>query len=403
MIKRLQIRFIIINMAIVAILLVATFISLYVSAAKNYEEENIRMMESLFKDPGPKPFKPFDDRPEDVRLPYFKVSLDSSGTPIRVTGELFDLSDTDFIFSLSKNVIETSAEYGTLDEYNLRYLVRVSPLGKDIVFSDISGERTALYSLRQTYVVAGIIIFIFFLVISFFLSKWIAKPIKKSWLEQKQFVSDASHELKTPLSVIMTTTELLQDKQLTKTELDTYTDNILRESHRMRSLIERMLELARTENATSKNYGRISLSDTVNIAYLPFEPIFFEKGISLSSDIENDIFILGNTDEITQVVAILLDNASKYSSEEGSTHITLSKTKPGKCLLKVINTGEEIPQNELDNIFTRFYKTDKARTNNDSFGLGLAIAKQIVLDHHGRIYAESNNGKNSFSVIFKTI
>lgn len=390
-------------MTIVTVLLMATFLSLYVSAVKNYEEESIRMMESLSKDPGPRQFKPFDNRPEDVRLPYFKVSLDSSGTPIRVTGELFDLSDTDFIFLLSKNVIESSSEYGKLDEYNLRYLVRVSPLGKDIVFSDMSGEMTALYSLRQTYVVAGIIIFIFFLGISLFLSKWISKPIEKSWAEQKRFVSDASHELKTPLSVIMTTTELLQDKQLSKAELGTYTDNILRESHRMRSLIERMLELARAENATQKNYGRISLSDTVNIAYLPFEPIFFEKGISLSSDIENDIFILGNPDEITQVVAILLDNASKYCSEKGSTHIALSKTKPGKCLLTVSNTGVEIPQNELDNIFTRFYKTDKARINNNSFGLGLAIAKQIVLDHHGKIYAESKNGKNSFSIILKII
>lgn len=236
--------------------------------------------------------------------------------------------------------------------------------------------------------------------ITFLLSKFVTKPAAAAMLREKQFVSDASHELKTPLGAISINAQALSSRLSESDEcLKKYTDNILRESERMNRLVEKLLMLSRIEEGKGGGKKRISLSDGIEEMILTYESVAFEKGLSYESDVDEDIFIKGNEDEIKQLGAILIDNAIKHSDEHGSIEISLKK-RPGKAILTVTNTGKGISPDELEHVFERFYKTDQARSSS-SFGLGLAIAKAIIDDHGAAVTVESEpEGKTIFEVTF---
>ena len=236
--------------------------------------------------------------------------------------------------------------------------------------------------------------------ITFLLSKFVTKPAAAAMLREKQFVSDASHELKTPLGAISINAQALSSRLSESDEcLKKYTDNILRESERMNRLVEKLLMLSRIEEGKGGGKKRISLSDGIEEMILTYESVAFEKGLSYESDVDEDIFIKGNDDEIKQLGAILIDNAIKHSDEHGSIEISLKK-RPGKAILTVTNTGKGISPDELEHVFERFYKTDQARSSS-SFGLGLAIAKAIIDDHGAAVTVESEpEEKTIFEVTF---
>ena len=163
--------------------------------------------------------------------------------------------------------------------------------------------------------------------------------------------------------------------------------------------VEQMLELARADNVQDDMvFSSFDLSRLVSEAILPFEPVFFERGLTLHTNITENIRINGNPSELHQVLDILLDNAQKYSHEHGSTWVTLQRHGKNHCLLTVADEGETIPPQDLYNLFKRFYRADQARSRNGSFGLGLSIAESIVKRHKGKIWAESKNGINTFFV-----
>lgn len=170
-------------------------------------------------------------------------------------------------------------------------------------------------------------------------------------------------------------------------------------SRQMRDLVEQMLTLARNDNAESPAaFSPVDLSRLVSDAVLPFEPVFFERGLSLHTDIAEGIQINGSPSELRRVADILLDNAQKYSREKGAAWIALQSRGRGHCLLTVADEGESIPQRELKLLFKRFYRADPARSRTGSFGLGLSIAESIIKRHKGKIWAESKNGVNTFYV-----
>ena len=223
--------------------------------------------------------------------------------------------------------------------------------------------------------------------------------MEKSWKEQRQFVSDASHELKTPLTVILTNAELLQQPDYDAERKGTFAANILTMAGQMRSLVENLLDLARVDNGLAKAvWTQVDLSHTVYDAVLPFEPVYFEKGLDLQSRIQENIRVNGSEMHLRQVVEILLDNARKYSDCPGTVVVCLQRHSRGQCLLSVSNPGAPIPPQDLQNIFKRFYRVDQARSRDGSYGLGLPIAEGIVNDHKGRIWATSQNGFNTFYV-----
>ena len=217
------------------------------------------------------------------------------------------------------------------------------------------------------------------LVVIFFLSGFITQPAEQTLLREKQFISDASHELKTPLGAIMINAQALaaQDKD------NIHIKNIVKESERMNRLIERLLTLSKLEEQPNDNHSRISFSDTVEEVVLTYECVAFEKGIKYNYNIDKDLSIMGNKDELSELVEILVDNAIKNTEKDGEIFIECHANNK-KSLLEVKNTGKSIDEKDIPYVFERFYTTDSSRKSS-SFGLGLAIAKSIVLRHKGEI------------------
>lgn len=397
MTKKLRHKFIGIIMSIVTIMLCVIMSMIYLFTKRNLESGSINMMQNLSE----KPFLQHlpNELQNDMRFPYFTLQLDPRGNPIAAGGGYYDLSDENFLKSLIETTLSADAPTGIIEEYNLRFLRKKTAGSQIFIYADISGELATLNNLLRNCIFIGIVCFLAFLCISFLLANWIVQPVDKAWRQQRQFIADASHELKTPLTVIMTNAEMLQNMDYDEASHSTFSSNILVMSRQMRDLVEQMLELARADNVQDDMvFSSFDLSRLVSEAILPFEPVFFERGLTLHTNITENIRINGNPSELHQVLDILLDNAQKYSHENGSTWVTLQRHGKNHCLLTVADEGETIPPQDLYNLFKRFYRADQARSRNGSFGLGLSIAESIVKRHKGKIWAESKNGINTFFV-----
>lgn len=395
MLKKLRLKFVLINMGIVAAMLLVIFATVYHFTKTDLDDQSISLLESLSQSvQQPGGLRP---QPQDVQLPYFVIQVSIHGD-IAVSGHsYYDLTDKAFVQELIQYVYTSEKATGIIDTYDLRYSWVSSMAVQKLIFVDISSQRGALQSLIQGCVLIGIISLVAFLGISILLARWAVKPVEKAWQQQKQFVSDASHELKTPLTVIMSNAELLQSEQCDGENRTQFSQSILTMSYRMRDLVEGLLELARADRGQTKNsFEKLEYSELIEDALLPFEPVLFERGLTLNSCIEPGIALTGSRGHLQQVVDILLDNAGKYASP-GIVAVTLRR-QGRKCLLTVSNPGTPIPKEELERIFERFYRTDSARTHSGSFGLGLSIARSIVDAHQGKIWAQSNETGNCFFV-----
>ena len=276
MLKRLRLKFIWINMTIVTIMLGVIFGLLYYSTSRSLEHDSIQMMENLASRPA-KPGPPNKPR-GDVHLPYFSILIDRDGKAIETDGNFFDLSDEEQLNSILALTYHTESGSGVLKEYRLRFLRSETPMGPRIVFADMTSEQSTLHNLIRTFSIIGSAAFLVFLGISILLARWAVKPVDRAWQQQKQFVADASHELKTPLTVIMTDAELLHAPDCPEADREPLSDSILSMSYQMRGLVENLLDLARIDNGSIKEECSIvSFSDIVSDAALMFEPAFFEK------------------------------------------------------------------------------------------------------------------------------
>ena len=397
MLKKLRIKFICINMVIVTVMLCVILSLVLHSTRTNLKNESLRAMQSIAASPDTLIFgQPGED--ESVRLPYFMLLLKNNHITI-IGGDYYDLSDEEMLREILQAATDASGETGILENYSLRYYRTTSSLGDVCVFADASGELATMQSLRTTCIIIGAVSFFVFLTLSFFLAKWAIKPVEQAWQQQRQFVSDASHELKTPLTVILTNAELLQAPEQSEESRARFAENILTMSHQMRGLTEELLQLARVDNAqTSAPMEALELSKLISDAVLPFEPLFYEKGMPFEAQIEPNIIVKGSAAHLRQIPEILLDNAQKYADPNTKVTLTLCRRGYSRCVLTVSNYGEPLSQEELKNIFKRFYRADKARAMNHSYGLGLSIAESITAMHHGAIHAQSANGLNTFIV-----
>lgn len=397
MIKKLRLKFVMINMSIVTIMLCVIFGLIFYFTRANLEAESIRMMQSIASRPYRLEIP--NELGMNVRLPYFTIQLGLQGELVATGGGYYDLSDEDFLDTLIDVTFTSSKTFGVIDKYNLRYYRVDTPLNRCLVFADISSERATLSNLMKSCSFIGGISFLIFLAISILLSKWAVKPVELAWKEQRQFVADASHELKTPLTVIMTNAELVQSPEYDDENKQKFIKSIMTMSRQMRGLIEQMLQLARADNSDS---GRVltvvDFGKLISDAILPFEPLYFEKGLILTEHIDKGIRLKGEEELLNQLINVLLDNARKYSKAAGSTWVTLKKHKKRHCLLLVANEGESISPEDAKNIFKRFYRGDQARSRTGSFGLGLSIAESVVKRHRGKIWAESRDNINYFYV-----
>ena len=386
MIRTLRLKFIAVTMAVVTVLLSVIFGLVIHFTGANLEEESIRFLRSAAEGP----LQP--GLPGQVQLPCFVIRVNPWGQSIQFSGG-FDLSDDAMLTDIVTLAAAAEEDVGVLEDYSLRYLRLQRPGELTLVFTDISGERLTMRNLRLTCAAIGVLSVALFLAVSTLLARWAVRPVEQAWAEQRQFVADASHELKTPLTVILTNAELLQSDPDPQ-----YARSVLAMSRRMRTLVESLLELARVDGGAARAaFEETDLSQLLEDELLPFEPVYFERGLTLRSDISGDIRISGSPRHLRQVVSILLDNAMNHSPEGSTVSLRLTR-QGGSALLTAANPAPPMSREECQRIFRRFYRSDPARSGG-GYGLGLPIAQGIVTDHGGRIWAESRDGELVFSVL----
>lgn len=393
MLKKLRLRFVCVIMAIVFVTFCVVFGLLYCFTQRNLEEESLSMMENVAANP----FQVgrINIHSSQVRLPYFMMKVSAAGEITTVVDGNFDLSDGAFLTTLLDAVRRSGENTGVVSECNLRFLRVRTPVSETLVFADMTMEKATLGSLAKTCAALGVLGLVVFLGIAVALARWMVRPVEQAWQQQKQFVADASHELKTPLTVIMTNAELLQMPEDTDSA-KRCADSILTMSRQMRLLVERLLELARTDSGQNKlTLERVDFSSLVSDGTLPFEAVFFEAGLTLTTDIQPGISVTGSRQYLGQLLDILLDNARKYALG-GEVRVKLARVHKHRCRLSVSNTAENLSREELSNLFKRFYRADPARSRSGSFGLGLSIAENIASAHGGKIWAESQAGRITF-------
>lgn len=235
------------------------------------------------------------------------------------------------------------------------------------------------------------------LFISIMITNWITKPVENSFNNQKDFIANASHELKTPLGIIMASIDCIKINKNNKK----WIGNIKEETERMNNLITKLLELSKSENKYSKQYELSDISKIIKKRVMTFESLAYENMAEIVTNISDNIMFLCNNYEIDELVSILVDNAIKHSEKNSKIKVNLSEEK-NYIILEVINRGIPIEKSDSEKIFERFYRLDKSRNRKENrYGLGLSIAKNIVNNHKGNIKAYSCDGYTIFKVVFK--
>ena len=417
MLRRLRIKFICVNMGIVAAMLAVIFGLELHFTRQDLEGESLRQLQLVAerldrpREEGEGPRERPLTEPENAArpdlsdqrgfLPYLLLRCGADGSVEEVSGNFSYDGD---VSALAAAALAASEPSGVLEDSALRYLRTETPEGLRIVFTDMSGEQNTMDGLLRTSLLVGAASLALFFLLSLLLARWAVKPVEEAWDQQKQFVSDASHELKTPLTVITTNAELLQSPDFDQSARSRFADNILTMSRQMRGLVEGLLELARVDaGAVAKTMEELDLGALCAETVLPFEPLCYERGLTLNTELEESVRVRGSAVHLRQAVEILLDNAQKYAHSGTEVWLRLERRGKGHCLLSVTDTGDPIASEDLPHLFERFYRADKARARNGSYGLGLAIAKQVTEAHRGRISCESREGVTKFSLLLPTV
>ena len=334
--------------------------------------------------------KPLDERPDYQLSTFYSVALAEDGSILAVdNGEKAVYSEEELI-SMAKELLGEDRSSGRTE--TLSYRISVRPGYTLVAFMDTTVTESSLSMLlRNMLIVGGAAIVILFF-ISLVISEQIIRPLEENDRKQKQFISDASHELKTPVAVISANAEMLS-REIGNNE---WLSNIQYENDRMEGLVKQLLDLSRAESKEVPAEP-VDLSRVVTGEVLAFESLAFDQGKIFHTDIDDDIRVSGSQTQLTQLLSVLLDNAVRHST---GSEITVSLKQRGHAAeLSVINDGEEIPPEKQEHLFDRFYRIDEVRNNEGHhYGLGLSIAKAIALKHNGNISVSCLDGKVRFTV-----
>lgn len=409
MIKKLRRKFILINMLLVTIILLAVLVTLFFTSSRRYEREMHGAMLQATQ-PGRMPperkiefrREPSPDQPHWRGFtPMFVVTLDQHNQITDTSVRNLEVDD-DTVRMLTDLALAKNPDEGRLRDYNLCYLKMNTPDGFKIVFADQSAQIANLRALLLNCLLIFAGGTLAFFALSLYLSRWALAPVEKAWKQQGQFVADASHELKTPLTVILANLKILSShKTETIQSQKKWLDNTQEEANRMKQLVEDLLFLAKSDaQAAPAVMADVDLSNLAWERVLLFESVAFEQNLTLDSEIAPGIRLKGNESQLKQLLTILLDNGCKYAGKGGSVTVVLKKDQD-KIRISVNNSGEPIPPEDIPHLFERFYRADKSRVRQTGgYGLGLSIAKSIVEGHHGRISAESSEkAGTTFTVV----
>ncbi|NOU66859.1 GHKL domain-containing protein [Paenibacillus sp. LMG 31461] len=408
MFNKLRNRFLIVNLVIISCIMLISFATIYFITYQNVRADidmelhgvaNFNLKPDGKKGnmkPGPDgghhPQEPqgYNDSPPE-RSVSFMLQADAQWN-LTATNSRFDM-DTAFYETAIKEASLGRSDIGqfTLDGNQWAYMVQKNDTGYIVVYLDVTAQKTILTNLVYTFTLVGLVM----LIVIFFTSRYFANrsiaPVREAFQKQKQFIADASHELKTPLAVINTNADvLLGNSDETIESQSKWLYRIKSETERMKTLTNDLLYLTEMDDTRAGIlYSEFNVSESVESVLLTMEAVVFEKDITLDYEIQPDLSLYGNSEQIKQVVMILMDNAIKYTPPKGAISLTFKKHH-SDTLLTVTNTGEGISPEHVERIFDRFYRADPSRSRkHGGYGLGLAIAKSIVEQHKGKIHAKS--------------
>ena len=398
MIYRLQRKFILIctaSVLAVVLLVFGVILTLNISSMN----KNMDMLADRISDGGGRFPGAFEEKPPKDRIPqkneggfafitpetpfstrHFTVFFDQDGEVAKTNTEsIFSITEEEAI-AYAEGVIAAGDTRGWVSQY--RYKVFSTDMGQGVVFVDGAMSRSML---MQSTASAGFVLLgcaALVLILIFLLSKKAVKPIAESYEKQKQFITDANHELKTPLTLILANLDIAE-AELGRNE---WLEDIRAEGHRMSELVNRLVELSRMDEAEhALHFSEFNLSELVSDRASEFDTLAQKRGKELITELDGDVPYLGDEALLHRLVGILLDNAVKYCDEGGRIHITLRRDK--RIVLTVENTYADVERIELSRLFDRFYRADRARTFTGGYGIGLSMARAIVEKHRGRITA----------------
>ncbi len=386
-------------MSVLVLLWAGTLTIIYACSYFELAEQNKGMLREhawryVLPRPGqaPPPGNPrYSDMPLFQLATFYTVAMTYEGEIIEIKNPQEKLHSNEELSCLAEDISSSGKTTGV--KSNLAYFVLDKGGYMLFTFKDNTVFKESINTLfRYTLIFGGLAIAALFF-LARYLADRIVAPLEESYEKQRRFISDAGHELKTPIAVVNTNAELLS-RVIGENQ---WLANIQYENARMGALVGRLLELARTENVSAPK-ERLDFSRLVTGEALPFESAAFEKELKFHCEIEESLYVFGNGDELKQLVSILLDNAVSHSKKGGEISCTLRKER-NVIKLWVENTGEEIPPEQMENLFERFYRLDKARSSESGhYGLGLAIAKAAAASHGGEIKVFCHNGKVKFVV-----
>ena len=411
MFKKLRNNLLAVNTLIIFTLILVSFSVIYLTTAQNVErginERLDRSVTRIHIEHMPSP--PMQERagnrkemPDEMsdRQPFsltFTVITDKSGN-IEKVNIPFTLDD-DFYSDEMSEIINGKKDRGRIKSENgyWAYKVMMIDTGFVTAFTEIQAEHMILRNLFLILFMVGLVALTVAFLISLYLANRSIKPVEESYNKQKQFVADASHELKTPLTTINTNVDvLLSHPESTIGSEKKWLEYIKTESERMTKLTNDLLYLARLDHSEGNVImSKVSFSDAAENVILLMEAVAFEKDVNLAYDIQPDLYVKGSMEQLKQVVMILLDNAIKYTPKKGDIKISL-KQENNDAVLTVHNTGDGISEGAQKQIFERFYREDKSRARESGgYGLGLAIAKAVITECKGSIKVSSK--KNEYT------
>ena len=350
------------------------------------------------------------DFPVAVYLLTWEDEADDGGVDDATLTLISLVSNAEVSDDISEDLAEAAAKlddgFARLSSFGL-YCARSTSDGFTVVAFCDTSTTDNWKSLALIFVLVGLGTLAVFFVISLFFSRWALKPVAEAWDREHRFVADVSHDLKTPIAVILANNAILRDSpDATVTEMSQWVESTETEALEMKTMVNDMLELARFDAADSgqtqvgssaANATDLDFSSLVEAQALMFESVAYDRGLTLDAIVAPGCTVHGQAPQITRLVSSLIDNACKYTPEGGRITVTLSKNADGRtCTYTVNNTGAVISPEDLPHLFDRFYRTDAARTGGDGattasgHGLGLAIAKSIAETHGGTLAAESD-------------
>lgn len=401
MMKKLRRKFVLITMGLVSLVLLAVLFGICLYYADTLRRESYRSLEMALERPadgkGPQ-FAIGGPVPEDFgHSPTFIAVTGPDGTTSLQNAESFDVDETQLSDILAQ-VRQQGQKRGELDDYDLRYLVSDRPGDTRIAFAALAPDRRRILGIFSVTAAAVAGALVIFSIASVLLARWALRPVEQTWQKQRQFVANASHELKTPLTVILANMGIVKSHAEDSVAGQmTWIRNTEEEALRMKGLVDGLLFLAKGDDmAGGGPMLPVDFSDAVSTMALSFEPVAFEKGLNLHTKIEPEIRLSGNEPQLRQLVGILLDNAVKYAKGTGAIELALKKSQSG-AELSVYNDGDFLSPEERGRLFDRFYRADPSRSQ-PGYGLGLSIARMIAENHRGRISADNVKSGVMFTV-----